>query len=131
MSVWDCLKTRNVDGIDGLVTVVVQDAETGDVLMLAYANREAVEKTAETGLAHYYSTSRRKLWLKGEESGNTQSVSEILLDCDGDALIYRVRQKGGACHMGYRTCFYRRVKDSELETMGERVFDPGKTYGRK
>ncbi len=128
MALWDELKTRKINDIDGLVTVVVQDAENKDVLMLAYANREAVEKTLETGLAHYYSTSRNKLWLKGESSGNTQKVHEVLVDCDGDALIYRVGQKGGACHKGYRTCFYRRVEDGSLEVVGEKVFDPDNAY---
>jgi phosphoribosyl-AMP cyclohydrolase len=128
MGVWSQLKTRSVDGIDGLVTVVVQDKDNGEVLMLAYANREAVEKTVETGLAHYYSTNRRKLWLKGESSGNTQKVAEVLVDCDGDALIYRVEQKGGACHKGYRTCFYRKVSGVGLEVVGVRLFNPDEVY---
>jgi phosphoribosyl-AMP cyclohydrolase len=125
---WDALKKRNVDGINGLVVVIVQDEESNEVLMQAYANREAVEKTVETGKAHYFSTSRKKLWLKGESSGNIQDVREILVDCDGDALIYRVRQKGGACHKGYRSCFYRKAEGSELKTVGEKVFDPDKAY---
>ena len=131
MGVWSELKARSIDGIDGLVTVVVQDMESSDVLMVAYANREAVEKTLESGLAHYYSTSRGKLWLKGESSGNTQRVHEVLVDCDGDALIYRVEQKGGACHKGYRTCFYRRVSDDALEVVGEQVFNPEEAYKKK
>lgn len=125
------LKTRTVDGIEGLITVVVQDNETNDVLMQAYANREALEKTRQTGLAHYYSTSRKKLWLKGESSGNTQRVSEIFIDCDMDAVIYKVAQKGGACHMGYASCFYRRIDGDELRVVGERLFDPDKVYGKK
>ena len=130
MSLWDELKTRSVNGIDGLVSVVVQDSGSGEVLMLAYANREAVEKTLETGLAHYYSTSRKKLWLKGESSGNTQKVGEVLVDCDGDALIYKVEQKGGACHKGYRTCFYRKFDGGGLEVVGEQVFNPDEAYKR-
>jgi len=105
------LKARTVDGIKGLYTVVAQDAESGEVLMLAYANKEALEKTLETRKGHYYSTSRKKLWMKGETSGNTQEVSDVLVDCDGDALIYKVRQEGPACHTGERTCFHRKITD--------------------
>ena len=91
---------------NGLVPVVAQDAATGEVLTLAYANGEAVEKTLSTGEAHYYSRSREELWRKGETSGNTQKVVEVRLDCDGDALLYRVEPRGPACHTGERTCFY-------------------------
>ena len=131
MSLWDELKTRSVDGIDGLVTVVTQDKKEKDVLMLAYANKEALQKTYDTGLAHYFSTSRKKLWLKGESSGNTQKVSDILVDCDMDAVIYLVEQKGGACHTGYRSCFYMKIKGGKLVEVGERLFDPEKVYGKK
>jgi phosphoribosyl-AMP cyclohydrolase len=131
MSLWSQLKTRNVDGIDGLITVVVQDEKDKDVLMLAYANQEAVEKTIKTGLAHYYSTSRKKLWLKGESSGNTQKVSEVLVDCDGDAVIYRVEQKGGACHEGYKTCFFRIVDAEGLKIVGKKLFNPDEVYKKK
>jgi phosphoribosyl-ATP pyrophosphohydrolase/phosphoribosyl-AMP cyclohydrolase len=93
-------------GADGLAPVVAQDAATGEVLTLAYANREAVEQTLESGEAHYYSRSRQELWRKGETSGNTQRVVEVRLDCDGDALLYRVQPRGPACHTGERTCFY-------------------------
>lgn len=91
---------------NGLIPVVAQDAATGDVLTLAYANREAVEKTLASGEAHFYSRSRAELWLKGETSGNTQRVVEVRLDCDGDALLYRVEPRGPACHTGERTCFF-------------------------
>ena len=91
---------------NGLVPVVAQDAATGDVLTLAYANREAVEKTLSTGEAHYYSRSRAELWRKGATSGNTQMVVEVRVDCDGDALLYRVEPRGPACHTGEMTCFY-------------------------
>jgi phosphoribosyl-AMP cyclohydrolase len=128
VGIWEKLKTRDVDGIAGLVTVVVQDIQDREVLMLAYANREAVEKTLKTHLAHYYSTSRKKLWLKGESSGNTQKVAEVLVDCDGDAVIYRVEQKGGACHEGYRSCFFRKVDGDGLKVMGERLFNPDEVY---
>ncbi|MDD5556728.1 MAG: phosphoribosyl-AMP cyclohydrolase [bacterium] len=115
----------------GLVAAVVQDAASGEVLMVAYMNREAVARTIETGLAHFWSRSRGKLWLKGESSGHTQAVREVRLDCDGDALLLRVEQKGGACHTGYRSCFYRRVlpRGEGAETSGEKVFDPGTVYG--
>ncbi len=124
----DSLKFREIDGIPGLVTVIVQDYVTNEVMMLAYSNLEAIEKTLETGLMHYYSTSRKKLWLKGESSGNTQSVKEVYIDCDGDALLFKVGQKGGACHMGFRSCFYRRFVDGKLEECGEKVFDPKEVY---
>src|SRR5918998_5192208 len=91
----------------GLVPVVAQDASTGEVLTLAYANREAVEETLAAGEAHYYSRSRQELWRKGATSGNTQKVTEVRLDCDGDALLYRVEPRGPACHTGERTCFFR------------------------
>ncbi len=91
----------------GLVPVVAQDAATGDVLTLAYANREALEKTLATGEAHFYSRSRRELWRKGATSGNTQRVVEVRLDCDGDAVLYRVEPRGPACHTGKSTCFFR------------------------
>lgn len=103
-----------VDEVDfeknrGLIPVVAQDAKSGEILMVAYANKEAVEKTLQTGYAHYYSRSRRRLWMKGEESGNKQKVLKILVDCDADTLIYLVEQIGAACHTGNRTCFYREL----------------------
>lgn len=110
---------------DGLLPAVAQDADTGEVLMLAYVNQEALARTRETGLAHYYSRSREELWRKGGTSGHTQHVEDVRVDCDGDALLYLVRQKGGACHTGYRSCFYRTV---DGETVGERVFDPDDVY---
>jgi len=111
--------------VDGLIPVIVQDAETREVLMMAYANEEAVRLTQKTGFAHYYSRSRKKLWKKGEESGHFQRVKRILADCDEDCLIYEVEQTGAACHTGYRTCFYRTL---EGEITGEKVFDPEKVY---
>ncbi len=97
-------------GADGLVPVVAQESDSGDVLMLAFANRDALERTAATGQAHYYSRSRAALWRKGEQSGHVQAVQEIRLDCDGDAILYRVRQTGPACHTGTRTCFSTAVR---------------------
>ncbi|MFA5001556.1 MAG: phosphoribosyl-AMP cyclohydrolase [Methanolinea sp.] len=114
--------------IDGLVPVVVQDACTRDVLMVAYANARAVELTRETGFAHYYSRSRKKLWKKGEESGHLQRVLRVLVDCDEDCILYEVEQSGAACHMGYRSCFFRTI---EGEIVAERVFDPDMVYKKK
>ena len=110
---------------DGLIPAVAQDAETGEVLMLAYVSAEALEETRETGLAHYYSRSRDELWQKGQSSGHVQHVEEIRVDCDGDALLYRIEQDGGACHTGYQSCFHRTV---DGEVVGEQVFDPDDVY---
>jgi phosphoribosyl-AMP cyclohydrolase len=110
----------------GLLPAVAQDADTGEVLMLAYVDDEAVARTRETGRAHYYSRSRDELWEKGATSGHTQTVSEIRVDCDGDALLYLVDQTGGACHTGYETCFYRTIDGDEV---AEQVFDPEDVYG--
>jgi len=107
---WADLKTRTVDGIVDLVTVVAQDEASKKVLMVAYATKEAVEKTIETGFAHYYSTSRKRLWKKGESSGNTQKIKEIRLDCDADAMLYVVDSQGPACHTGQDSCFYRKIR---------------------
>src|SRR5438552_5771571 len=113
----------------GLLPAIAQDAETGDVLMLAWMNREAYEETLRTGRACYFSRSRGKLWRKGEESGNVQEVREVRIDCDADTILLRVQQIGGAaCHEGYRSCFFRRVESDGLRTLGERLFDPGKVY---
>lgn len=113
-------------GDDGLVPVVAQAADSGAVLMLAYATREAVARTVETGQAHYYSRSRDELWEKGATSGHTQAVGEVRVDCDGDALLYRVDQTGGACHTGFESCFYRTLDGEEV---GRQVFDPDEVYG--
>ena len=114
--------------VDGLIPVVVQDTRTREVLMVAYANAEAVQKTRETGFAHYYSRSRKKLWKKGEESGHVQRVQEIRVDCDEDCLLSLVEQEGAACHTGYRSCFYRTI---EGNIISEKVFDPSKVYANK
>lgn len=113
----------------GLVPVVVQDADDGTVLMLAYMNELAFRHTVETGRATYWSRSRNELWIKGESSGHTQEVAEVLVDCDDDTVLLRVRQKGGAaCHEGYRSCFFRRVGATEAVVVGERVFNPKDVY---
>lgn len=114
---------------EGLIPVIVQEIGTASVLMLAYANQEAVDKTRATGYAHYYSRSRRKLWKKGEESGNVQKVISILVDCDEDTLLYQVEQAGGAaCHTGHATCFYRTI---EGKNVAPRIFDPDEVYANK
>ena len=116
-----------------LLPVIAQDFESGDVLMLAYMNREASNETLNTGRVCYYSRSRQKLWRKGEESGNIQEVKELFFDCDADTLLVKVNQIGGAaCHEGYRSCFFRQITPStgEVNTVGERVFDPAKVYGK-
>src|SRR2546430_12718153 len=109
----------------GLVPAIAQDHQTGEVLMMAYMNRESFEETVRTRRAVYFSRSRGRLWRKGEESGNVQEVREVLVDCDADAVLLKVRQVGGAaCHEGYASCFFRRVEGDALRVVGERVFDP-------
>lgn len=118
-----------------LIIAVVQDYKTSEVLMVAFMNREALKKTVETGNAHYWSTSRGKLWLKGESSGHLQKVQEILTDCDEDAVILKVKQEGAACHKGYYSCFYRELSkendDINLKIVKEKVFQPEDVYGEK
>jgi len=114
---------------NSLLPVIVQDGKTNEVLMLAYLNREAWQQSLDTGFATYWSRSRQQIWVKGETSGNSQEIKEILVDCDLDTVIFKVLQKGGAaCHEGYRSCFFRKVENDELQTVGERVFDPDKVY---
>jgi phosphoribosyl-AMP cyclohydrolase len=112
----------------GLVPVIVQDYRSHEVLMLAYMNAEAWQKTQETGKAHYYSRSRRGLWLKGEESGHFQEVKGAFVDCDNDTLLLRVKQAGGACHMGYRSCFFRKKTETGWRIAGKRIFNPDEVY---
>ncbi len=116
---------------NGLIPVVVQDVHTGEVLMLAHMNREALQRTIETGKAWYWSRSRQKLWLKGEESGHYQHVRAIIADCDGDSLLLKVEQEGpGACHEGYRSCFHYEIDgEGKPAVAGEQVFDPDQVYG--
>jgi phosphoribosyl-AMP cyclohydrolase len=113
----------------GLVPAIAQDHETGEVLMMAWMNREAFEETVRSRRAVYFSRSRQKLWRKGEESGNVQEVTGIFLDCDNDTILLKVHQIGGAaCHEGYKSCFFRRLEGDELKVIGERVFDPKQVY---
>jgi len=107
----------------------VQDVTSGEVLMTAFMNRQAWEETLKTRRATYWSRSRNQLWVKGETSGNFQEVKEIFVDCDEDTVLLKVIQKGeAACHMGFRSCFYRRVQGNELKEVGERIFDPDEVY---
>ena len=113
----------------GLVPTIVQDEETDEVLMLAYMNEEAWEKTLATGKAHYWSRSREVLWQKGKTSGNVQEVRAVFVDCDLDTVLLKVHQIGGAaCHEGYTSCFYRKVENGELKKVGFQVFDPKTVY---
>jgi len=117
---------------DGLLPAIAQDAETGEVLMMAYMNPESYAETLATGRAVYYSRSRKKLWRKGEESGHVQEVRGVYLDCDADTILLRVHQIGGAaCHTGYKSCFYRQVTPEGTKNVGQRVFDPDQVYGKK
>ena|SRR5689334_13629361 len=114
---------------DGLVAAVAQQHDTGEVLMLAWMNREAVEKTLATGQVTYFSRSRTKLWRKGETSGQMQQLVELRVDCDGDALLVLVDQTGAACHTGTRSCFFRALRDGKLEKIAEPIVDPKSLYG--
>lgn len=111
----------------GLIPAIVQD-EKGRVLMLAYMNKESFVKTIETGKMHYFSRSRKKLWLKGETSGHLQFLKEIYLDCDGDTLLFKVTQEGGTCHKGYYSCFFKKMKDGNFEIAEEKIFEPDRVY---
>ncbi|MCC7560365.1 MAG: phosphoribosyl-AMP cyclohydrolase [Methanobacterium sp.] len=125
------LNYRHVVNGEKLVIAIAQDYKTEEVLMVAYMNRDAFEKTIEIGKAHYWSTSRNQLWFKGESSGHVQEVKEIFTDCDQDALLLKVKQVGAACHQGYYSCFYREIQDNgqKLEIVKEKVFAPEKVYG--
>ena len=118
------------DKSGGLIPAIAQDADTGEVLMLAWMNREAVAETLATGRACYWSRSRRRLWRKGETSGQVQRLIELRLDCDGDALLLRVDQTGVACHTGRRSCFFTAVRDGKVQTIAEVEIDPEVLYHR-
>ena len=129
---------HEINGVK-VITAVAQDSKTNEILMLANMNREALIKTLETGKAHYWSTSRNKIWLKGESSGHFQKVSEILIDCDMDAVVLKITQTGAACHEGYKSCFFRRlntensiniddIKDEDVEIILERLVNPEDVY---
>lgn len=114
---------------NGLIPAIIQEAANGQVLMMAWMNRQSLDKTLETGKTHFYSRSRGKLWLKGESSGHVQQVKSIRTDCDADVLLINVEQTGAACHDGYHSCFYReRQPDGLWKVVGKREFDPAKVY---
>ena len=126
MEILNQLKTDQ----NGLIPAIIQDDENKEVLMVGYMNREAVRKTLESGRVCFWSRSRQEYWIKGETSGHTQTVRTVAFDCDADALLIKVEQKGGACHTGYRSCFFREVSPDGNSTriVGENVFDPDAVY---
>ena len=124
MSILDKVKFDD----NGLIPAVVQDYKNGDVLMVAYMNRESLEKTLAVGKTCFWSRSRQKFWIKGESSGHTQEVKEVFIDCDMDTLLFKVDQKVAACHTGYRGCFYRKIEGEELIATGEKVFEEDEVY---
>ncbi len=126
MEILNQLKTDQT----GLIPAIIQDDENKEILMVGYMNHEAVRKTLESGRVCFWSRSRQEYWIKGETSGHTQTVRSVALDCDGDALLIKVEQKGGACHVGFRSCFFREVSPDGNSTniVGEKVFDPDAVY---
>lgn len=120
----------NLSG-ESLAIAVVQEHRSNEVLMVAFMNKEALERTLSSGRMTYFSTSRRKLWVKGESSGNAQEVREVRLDCDGDALLFKVRQRGAACHEGYRSCFHRGYEEGKLKIVETKIFNPEEVYGNR
>lgn len=129
MSFYDKLKYTS----DGLIPAIIQDHATGRVLMMAWMNRSSLEATVKTGKTHFWSRSRQKYWMKGEESGHTQTVKDIAFDCDGDTLLIQVEQIGAACHEGYRSCFFRSIADQGVsENITEKQLQtPEEIYGKK
>lgn len=113
---------------NGLICAVIQDYENNEILMVGYMNPEAVRKTIEGPYVNFYSRSRQKMWIKGESSGHTQEVKEIYFDCDKDCLLIKAKQNVAACHVGYRTCFYRKIEDGKIITVGEKVFEEDDVY---
>ncbi len=127
----DPVSALDFDKGGGLVTAIAIDDAQGDVLMVAFMNEASLRQTLETGEAVYWSRSRGRLWRKGEQSGHTQRVKSVYIDCDGDVVILRVEQKGGAaCHTGKRSCFFRKLEGDRWIDVGEQVFDPEKVYDR-
>ncbi len=117
---------------DGLIPAIVQDQSNGRVLMMAWMNRSSLEKTLETGLTHFWSRSRQKYWMKGESSGHVQRVRDVAFDCDGDTLLIQVEQVGAACHEGYRSCFFRSVREAgTVEVVESQLETPEQIYGKK
>ena len=125
------MMTPDFEKCGGLIPAIAQDAETGEVLMLAYMNQAAWEETLKTGKATYWSRTRQELWIKGQSSGHQQIVKEIRVDCDADAVLLKIEQLGGAaCHTGHRSCFHKKVENGSVRIIGEPVFDPQEVYGK-
>ena len=124
-----------IDGLkfndDGLIPAIIQEEGTGRVLMMAWMNADSIRDSIETSKTHFWSRSRQKYWMKGESSGNTQQVKDVAYDCDGDTLLIQVEQIGAACHEGYKSCFFRSVKEGDGEITEERLIDPKEMYGKK
>lgn len=118
---------------DGLVPAIIQEQSTGKVLMMAWMNRDSLQKTVETGKTWFWSRSRQKYWMKGESSGHTQAVKDVAFDCDGDTLLIQVEQEGAACHEGYKTCFFRSVDEGgkSVRLNDVRLVDPDEVYAKK
>ena len=113
---------------NGLVAAVMQDYENDEVLMVAYMNSESLKTTLETGKAHFWSRSRQKFWMKGESSGHTQEIKEVFIDCDGDCILFKIKQNVAACHVGFRSCFYRKWDGEKLIETGEKLFNEDDVY---
>lgn len=117
---------------NGLIPAIVQDADTGEVLMMAYMNKESLADSIRTRRTHFWSRSRKKYWMKGESSGHVQEITEILIDCDADTLLIKARQIGAACHEGYHNCFFRKLEDTgEWQVCAQQLVDPEQVYGKK
>lgn len=118
---------------NGLIPAIVQDADTGEILMMAYMNKNSLADSIRTGKTHFWSRSRQKYWMKGESSGHTQDIQEILIDCDADTLLIKARQHGAACHEGYKNCFFRKLDSAsqEWKVCADRLLDPEEIYGKK
>ena len=127
MSFIDSLKFNDA----GLIPAIIQEEGTGRVLMMAWMNADSIRDTIETGKTHFWSRSRQKYWMKGESSGNTQQVQDVAYDCDGDTLLIQVEQIGAACHEGFKSCFFRSVKEDAGVVTEERLVDPEELYGKK
>ncbi len=117
---------------NGLIPAIIQDVDTGEVLMMAWMNKESLADSIRTGKTHFWSRSRKKYWMKGESSGHTQDIQEVYIDCDADTIVMKVRQHGAACHEGYRNCFFRKLEPSgEWQVCAQRIVDPEQVYGKK
>ena len=125
------MMTPDFDKLGGLIPAIVQDDETGEVLMLAFMNQQAWEATLQTGKATYWSRTRQELWIKGQTSCHQQIVKEIRVDCDADTVLLKIEQLGGAaCHTGHRSCFHKKIENGSVQIVGEPVFDPKEVYGK-